>query len=199
MAVSARMVGARFLWLVMAFLAAVVVLLGLACVGEGDTGPTVVVTLVTPTPTAVATATPTATPSPTATPTAEPDVCGVNPDPAPPSVLQVQEPQPGERVKNPFHVRGWGSEIGFENSGVVVALVDARGDPLPPVEVPPQTRAARVAPPGLKVTEFTRPFGTDMLVSGLRTSTPFCVWVFLETTPEGIAKQVVQVPVTVTP
>lgn len=193
------MAGARFLWSLMAILAAAVALLGLACVGEGDTEPTVIITLVTPTPTAMATPTPAATPSPTPTPTPVPDVCGVNPDPAPPSVLQIQEPQPGERVKNPFHVRGWGSEIGFEESGVVVALVDARGDPLPPQEVPPQTRAARIAPPGLKVTEFTRPFATDMLVSGLRTATPFCMWVFLETTAEGIAQQVVQVPVIVTP
>lgn len=199
MAVSVRMAGARFLWLLMALLAAAVVLLGMACGGEGDAEPTVIITLVTPTPTTMATATPAATPSPTPTPTPATSVCGVNPDPAPPSVLQVQEPQPGERVKNPLHVRGWGSEIGFEQRGVVVALVDARGDHPPPQEVPPQTRAARVAPPGLKVTEFTRPFATDILLSGLRTATPFCIWVFLETTAEGIAQQVVQVPVIVTP
>ena len=102
-------------------------------------------------------------------------------------------------MKNPFHVRGWGSDIGFEERGVVVALVDVRGNPLPPLEAPPQTRANRVAPPGLNVTEFTRPFAVDILVSGLETATPYCLWVFLETTEEGIAKQVVQVPVIVAP
>jgi len=193
------MASARSFWPLIALLAAVAVFLGLACNGGGDTEPTVIIALSSPTPTPIATPGPTATPTPTPTPTPNPEVCGVNPDAAPPSVLQVQEPQPGQRVKNPFHVRGWGSDIGFEERGVVVALVDVRGNPLPPLEAPPQTRANRVAPPGLNVTEFTRPFAVDILVSGLETATPFCLWVFLETTEEGIAKQVVQVPVIVAP
>lgn len=127
------------------------------------------------------------------------DVCGVNPDTAPPSVLQVQEPQPGERVKNPFHVRGWGSEIGKDGGGVIVALVDATGEPLLDKDVSPESRAGRIAAPGLKVTDFTAPFATDILVNGLSTATPFCLWVFLETTSEGFPKQVVQVPVVVAP
>jgi hypothetical protein len=193
------MAGVRSLWLLMALLATAVVLLGLACNGGGDMEPTIVITFASPVPTPIPTPTPTATPTPTPTPTPGPEICGVNPDPAPASVLQVQEPQPGQRVKNPFHVRGWGSEIGFEDRGVVVALVDVQGNPLPPLEAPPQPRASRVAPPGLEVTEFTRPFAVDILLSGLETAVPYCLWVFLETTEEGIAKQVVQVPLIVTP
>lgn len=183
----------------MALLAAAVVLLGLACGALGDGEPTIVLSTASPTPKPASTPTRTPTATPTPSPTPNPEVCGVNPDPAPASVLQVQEPQPGERVKNPFHVRGWGSEIGFKNSGVVVALVDASGDFPMPLDAPPQPRANRVAPPGLKVTKYTRPFAVDILVSNLGAETPYCVWVFLETTGEGIARQVVQVPVIVTP
>lgn len=180
-------------------LAAIAVSIGVACDGKEGTEGTIVITLTSPTPTAVPTPTPSPTPSPVPSPTLSAEVCGANPDPAPVNVLQVQDPQPGERVGNPFHVRGWGSEIGFEASGVAVALVDAKGDPFPPLEVPPQPRAGRVAPAGLNVTDFTSPFGVDMLVSDLRSPTPFCIWVFLETTPEGIPKQVVQVPILVVP
>ncbi len=193
------MAGACSLWPLMALLAAAVVFLGLACNGSGDGERTIGITLTSPTPTPITTPTPAPTPSPTPTPTPNPKVCGVNPDAAPPSVLQVQEPQPGQQVKNPFHVRGWGSEIGFEETGVVVALVDAQGNPLPPLEAPPQTRANRVAPPGLNVTEFTRPFAVDILLSEVETDTPYCLWVFLETDEAGRAKGVVQVPVVVTP
>jgi hypothetical protein len=182
-----------------ALLAAAVALLGLACTGGGNGEPTVVISLASPAPTSAPTAVPTATPTPSPTPTPNAAACGVNPDPAPASVLQVQEPQPGERVKNPFHVRGWGSEIGFQDSGVVVALVDEMGNPQAPLDAPPQPRAGRVVPPGLKVTEYTRPFGVDILLPDLKTATAYCVWVFLGTDAEGIAKQVVQVPVIVTP
>jgi hypothetical protein len=193
------MAGACSFWPLMALLAAAVVFLGLACNGSGDGEGTIGITLTSPTPTPITTPAPTATPTPTPTPTPNPKVCGVNPDPAPPSVLQVQEPQPGQQVKNPFHVRGWGSEIGFEQRGVVVALVDAQGNPLPPLEAPPQTRANRVAPPGLNVTEFTRPFAVDILRSELEADTSYCLWVFLKTDEAGRAKGVVQVPVVVTP
>ena len=193
------MAGARSLWLLMALLAAAVVFLGLACNGSGDGERAIDITLTSPTPTPITTPTPTPMPTPTPTPTPNPKVCGVNPDAAPPSVLQVQEPQPGQQVKNPFHVRGWGSEIGFEQTGVVVALVDAQGNPLPPREAPPQTRANRVAPPGLTVTEFTRPFAVDILLSELEADTSYCLWVFLKTDEAGRPKGVVQVPVVVTP
>ncbi len=193
------MAGACSLWPLMALLASAVVFLGLACNGSGDGERTIGITLTSPTPTPITTPTLTPTPTPTPTPTASPKICGVNTDAVPPSVLPVQEPQPGQQVKNPFHVRGWGSEIGFEETGVVVALVDAQGNPLPPLEAPPQTRANRVAPPGLKVTEFTRPFAVDILLSELETDTSYCLWVFLETDEVGRPKGVVQVPVVVTP
>lgn len=189
----------RFWWALAALLAAMAVSVGVACDGSGGTEGTIVIKLTTPTATVMPTPTPSPTPAPSPSPTVSAQVCGVNPDPAPASVLQVQEPASGERVKNPVHVRGWGSDIGFENSGVAVALVQANGDPLPPLDVPPQPRAGRVAPSGLKVTEFTSPFGADLLVADLRSPTPFCIWVFLETTAEGIPKQVVQVPVVIAP
>ncbi len=182
-------------------LAVVALSLGVACNSNGGTEPTIEIKLASPVATEAPspTSTPSPAPSPTPTPTPIQDVCGVNPDPAPPSVLQVQEPQLGERVKDPFHVRGWGSEIGKEGGGVIVALVDATGEPLLDKDVSPESRAGRIAAPGLTVTDFKAPFATDILVNGLSTATPFCLWVFLETTAEGIPKQVVQVPVVVAP
>jgi hypothetical protein len=197
--VSVRKVSVRSWWPLGVLLAVVAVSVGLACTGDGDTEGTVVVTLTTPTPTVIPSPSPEPSPTPSPTPTPDPEVCGFNPDPAPLAVLQVEEPQPGQRVKNPFHVRGWGSEIGFEDRGVIVALVDAKGDPLPPKDVPPQPRALRIPLPGLKVTEFTAPFGVDIVLPELRSPASFCIWVFLETTAEGVPKQVVQVPVVVTP
>ncbi len=200
---SIREAGIRSWWPLGVLLAVVALSLAVACNGNGGTEPTIEIKLASPvsteSPSPTATPTPAPSPSPTATPTPIRDVCGVNPDPAPPSVLQVQEPQSGERVKNPFHVRGWGSEIGKEDGGVIVALVDATGEPLLDKDVSPESRAGRIAAPGLKVTDFTAPFATDVLVQNLSTATPFCLWVFLETTSEGIPKQVVQVPIVVAP
>ncbi len=178
-------------------LAAAVASLALACSGGGDS---IEITFASPTATAEPEPpTPTPTPSPTATPTPTPDVCGPNPDPASAQVLQVEEPKPGDRVKSPFHVRGWGSEIGLDSNGVVVALVDAAGNPKPTLDAPPQPRTGRVAPPGLKVTANTAPFGVDLLVPNLTSPTAFCVWAFASTDEQGNAKQVVQVPVIVAP
>lgn len=183
-----------------ALLTAAVVFLGLACKGSGDGEPTIDITLVSPSPTPISTPTPSPTPSPTPTPTPSPDVCGVNPDPAPPSVLQVQEPQPGQQVKNPFHVRGWGSSRVFHEIGMVVAVVSVDGELVRVmVDVPPQPRAHRALPRGLENTEFTHPFAVDVLLTDLAGPTPFCLWAFLETDEEGSPKQIVQVPVIVTP
>lgn len=174
-----------------------VVSVALACGGSREES--IQITFASPTATPVPeTPTPTPTPSPTATPTPSPDVCGVNPDPAPATVLQVQEPEPGAQVEAPLHVRGWVSDVGGDNRAAIVSLVDAAGNPSPTVDVPPQPRTGRVAAPGLTVTDGTAPFGVDLLVSGISSPTPFCVWVFLEA-PEGNAKHVVQVPVVVAP
>jgi hypothetical protein len=190
----------RFLWPLMALPAAAVLLLGLACNGSGEEEPTIGITLTSPTPTPLSTPAPSPTPSPTATPTPIAEVCGVNPDPARPSVLQVQEPQPGERVKNPFHVRGWGSSRVFHEIGMVVAVVDAYGELVQVmVDVPPQARAHRALPPGLQNTEFTHPFAVDIFLTDLAGPTPFCLWAFLETDGEGNPKKMVQVSVIVVP
>lgn len=189
-----------FRWPLLAIGAATVVCIGLAC-NEGNGGDDDIgIRLSSPTPTPVP-ASPTVGPSPTPTPTPSPgpEVCGRNPDPAAASVLQVQDPKPEEKVKSPIHVRGWGSEIGADNRGVVVALVDRDASVKTTVEAPPQPRTGRVAAPGIKVTDNTRPFGADLLVTGLEAETRYCIWVFLETTSAGAAKQIVQVPVTVEP
>lgn len=186
----------RGLWPLLSLLVAAAVAAGVACEGNGDDGKTVVITFPTPTPTDVPSPQPSPSPTPTVTPTPQP-VCGLNPDPAAASVLQVQEPQPDETVPNPFHLRGWGSDIA--NKGVIVALIDKNGEPLPEKDVDSQSRAGRIAPPGLKVTATTAPFATDILVERLRAETQYCIWVFLDVTAQGAPKGVVQVPVTVKP
>jgi len=198
----------RYVWPLGAILAAAFAALAIACGGGSDAERTIVIRLPSPTSDAGVTATPTPvlSPTPTRTPTPSPNVCSPNPDPAPLSLLQVQEPAPEAKVGNPFHVRGWGSEIAQDNRGVVVAVINAAGDPLPvggdedtSKEVPPEPKAGRIAPPGLTTTGHPAPFATDILLTGLREQTRFCIWVFTETTEDGRAKHVVQVPITVLP
>jgi len=200
------MAGTRSLWLLVGLLAAAVVFLGVACNGNGngDGGRAIGITVGSPSPTPVSTAastpTPTPTPSPSPSPTPGRKVCGVNPDPAPPSVLQVQEPQPNQQVKPVFHVRGWASSPVFDEIGLVVAVVDANGELVDVmVDVPPQPRAYRALPSGLQNTEFTHPFAVDIILTGLADPKPLCLWVFLETDAEGNPKQMVQVPIVVAP
>jgi hypothetical protein len=189
-------IGRRALWPLAAALFTLATALGLACDGGDEDGRTVVITFATPTPTDVPSPVPSPSPTPTVTATPQP-VCGVNPDPAPATALQVQEPQPNEKVSNPFHLRGWGSDIA--DSGVVVALIDASGEPMPEKDVPAESRSGRIAPSGITVGAGTAPFATDVLVEGLRAETPYCVWVFLEVTAQGFPRQVHQVPVIVVP
>jgi predicted small secreted protein len=182
-------------------IAVAAVALVMACNTSGG-GDDIDIRISSPTPTPIpASPTATATPTPKPTPTPGPNVCGRNPDPAPAAVLQVQAPEPGDKVKSPFHVRGWGSEIGNQDIGALVALVDKDGDVKKTVSVPPQPRQGRVAAPGIKVTENTRPFGADLLVDDLDITeeTPFCIWAFVETTESGIPKDIVQVPVIIVP
>jgi hypothetical protein len=140
----------------------------------------------------------TATPSPAPTPTPL-KVCAPNPDPAPPNVLQIQEPQPEQQVKIPFHVRGWGSSIGRDNRGVALGVVDARQSVVQVLNLPPQPNTYRLPPSGLDRNEFTMPFAADIVIQGIKEPTPYCLWVYLETTPEGRPRGVVQIPVVVVP
>ncbi len=99
-----------------------------------------------------------------------------------------------------MEVRGWGSTIGLNDSGVAVAILKPDLAVLqPPVEVPPQPRVARVPPGGLEITPYTRPFAADLPFSGITEPLPVCIWVYLDTAENGTPKGVVQVPVELTP
>lgn len=136
------------------------------------------------------------TPAPTPTPL---KVCAPNPDPASPAQLQVISPVSEERVKVPFHVRGWGSNIGFENHGVALAVVNGKQEVTQVFRLPPQPREYRIAPPGMTVTEFTQPFAADVVINGLKEPTAFCLWVYVETDPSGKPKGVIQIPIVAVP
>lgn len=182
-------------------LALAVLLLATACGGSdaAQSSPEGI-TVVTLTPSGPATPRPrkTATPTPAPSPT-QLKVCAANPDPASPKLLQVVDPQPEQQVKMPFYVRGWGSNIGFQGAGVALAVVDAKQAVTQVLNLPPQPRDFRVAPPGLEVTENTRPFGADIVINGLKEPTPYCLWVYQQTTENGQPKGVVQIPIVVTP
>jgi hypothetical protein len=140
----------------------------------------------------------TATPSPT--PTSTPlQVCSTNPDPALPSALQVEEPKANAEVRVPVHVRGWGSTIGQDNRGLTLSIVDQKQNVLQVNELPPLSRDYRVAPLGLQVTEFTRPFAADVVLENVTVPTPYCLWIYLGLTDQGRATGVVQVPVIILP
>lgn len=163
-----------------------------------DETPGVVISF--PSPSGEVTPRPRRTPVPSESPTPTPlKVCAPNPDPAQSNILQVLEPRPEQQVKVPFHVRGWGSNIGFENQGVAVAVVNTKQETTQVLDVPPQPRTFRVAPAGMNITEFTRPFGADIVIQGVKEPTPFCLWVYQQTDERGTPKGVVQVPVIVIP
>ncbi len=175
-----------------------------ACGGDGstsagnDASPDIVVSF--PSPSGEVTPRARKTPIPSQSPTPTPlKVCAPNPDPAQVSVLQVEEPKAEAQVKVPFHVRGWGSNIGFENRGVAVALVNAKQEVVQVLDVPPQPRTFRVAPAGLQITDDTRPFGADIVISNVKEPTPYCIWVYQETDEHGTPRGVVQVPIVVMP
>ena len=126
-------------------------------------------------------------------------VCAPNPDPAPPKVLQIQEPHPEQQVKIPFHVRGWGSNIGQDNRGVALGIVDANQKVVQVLNLPPQPNTYRLPPPGLDRTDNTRPFGADIVIQGITAPTPYCLWIYQSTTADGRPRGVVQVPIVVVP
>jgi hypothetical protein len=170
--------------------------------GDGNGGVVIGVRTPTPTPTPTATpSTPTPTPAPTFAPaeSPEPVVCTFNDFPAPPELLQVLEPQPEAEVGAPLLVRGWGSTIGFEDKGVAVGLVTADGELVDVLEVPPLEREELEPPEELDDTEFTRPFVAEVPVEGISEPTPFCLWVYLDTTEDGLPVDAIQMPVVVVP
>lgn len=172
--------------------------LALSC-GEGSNGPSVVIILATPGSSEQALSTPTPTPAPSASPSPSPkltplQVCASNPDPASPGELQLDSPSADQKVSLPVEVRGWGANIGKAESGVAIAIVNEKQEILQVLNVPPQPRAYRVPPQGLAISDFTRPFAADILLSGLSGPTPFCLWVYLETNGEGVPQQVIQIP-----
>lgn len=176
-------------------------LLAMACGGGGgDSTPTPAVSaeLITGTGSTTPRNRRTLTPAPTPSPTPL-QVCGPNPDVAGKNMLQVQEPIPNAQVRLPIHVRGWGSNIAQDNRGVVLSVVDQKQSAVQSNILPPQPRDFRVPPPDLDITDFTRPFAADVIVSNVNEPTPFCLWVYLSTDDAGHAKQVVQVPVIVLP
>lgn len=165
---------------------------------DNDKTPDVVVSF--PSPSGAATPRPRKTPIPSESPSPKPlTVCAPNPDPAPASVLQVIAPKPEQQVKVPFYVSGWGSNIGFQNQGVAVAIVNAKQETVQVLDLPPQPRTFRVAPAGLEITEFTQPFGADVVIQSIKEPTPFCLWIYQQTDEHGTPKGVVQVPVVVVP
>jgi len=189
--------------LLAAGLALAVLALSLACSGE-DNGsadePTPDIVVSFPSPSGDVTPRPRTTPVPSVTPTPTPlKVCSPNPDPAQANLLQVQEPRPEQQVKVPFRVSGWGSNIGFQNRGVAIGIVNAKQEVVQVLDVPPQPRTYRVAPAGLDVTDYARPFGADIVLENIKEPTPFCIWVYLEAAEDGTPKGVVQVPVVVVP
>jgi hypothetical protein len=97
------------------------------------------------------------------------------------------------------HVRGWGSNIGQDDRGLSVSVVDQKQTVLQVNSLPPLPREYRVAPGGLQVTDFTRPFAADIVINNVTAPTPYCLWVYLGTTEAGRATGVVQVPVIVMP
>ena len=166
-------------------------------VGGGSlSGVLVVITTPTSQPTVITRRTPTPTPTPAPTPL---KVCAPNPDPAPPSLLQFEDPKPEQQVKVPFYVRGWGSNIGFENRGVALAIVNRKQEVLQVLDLPPQPRTFRRAPDGLEISDYTRPFGADVVIQNITEPTPFCLWAYLEADADGKPKGVVQLPLVVVP
>jgi hypothetical protein len=136
------------------------------------------------------------TPAPTATPL---EVCAPNPNPADPKVLQVEQPLPNTEVRIPVHVRGWGSTIGENNRGVFLGIVDAKQNVIQVNTLPPLAREFRVSPPGLEITDNTRPFAADIVLNNVTEPTPYCLWIYLSVNEEGRAQQVVQVPIVILP
>jgi len=172
-------------------------LLFLACEEEKEQAPSDIglrISTVTPAPTPPPVLTPSVAPTPSPTPTPVVNVCPENPDPAGPDIMVVEEPQEDDALTSPAHVRGWGAGIGFEDSGVQVAIYDATGEPVAEVAVPPLPAEGRIPPPSLEVNEFSAPFAADIEFRAI-VDQPGCVRVFELSLADGSPIHVVQIPV----
>ena len=67
------------------------------------------------------------------------------------------------------------------------------------LNLPPQPNTYRLPPPDIERNENTRPFGADVVIGGITAPTPYCLWVYQETTPEGRPRGVIQIPIVVVP
>jgi hypothetical protein len=188
-------------WLAALTLALVLPLLFLACVEEDEEVPSDIglhFTTVTPTPSPPPVLTPIATETPSPTPTPVVNVCPDNPDPASPEIMVVEEPQEDDVLTSPAHVRGWGAGIGFEDSGVQVAIYDATGEPVAEEKVPPLPAEGRIPPSTLEVAEFSAPFAADIAFRTIAEG-PGCVQVYELSAADGSPIHVVQIPVLLQP
>jgi hypothetical protein len=179
-------------------LAIVIAACGGGSEAQDDSDPGIIVDFASPS--GDVTPRPRRSPGTTAGPTPTPlKVCAPNPDPANPALLQVLSPGPEERLKIPFHIRGWGSNIGLDGRGVALAVVNGKQEVTQVIKLPPQPREYRIAPPGMTVTEYTQPFAADLIINGLTEPTAYCLWIYLETDAGGRPRGVVQIPIIATP
>jgi hypothetical protein len=200
-----RLIFLRRAWWGLA-LAGAVLLLSLALLAcedeeateEVPSTPGLVITTVTPSPTPEPTPTPVETPEVTATATPVANICSVNPDPAGPDLMVLEEPRDDDAVTSPVHVRGWGAGIGFEGSGAQVVVYDSLGAQLAEVNAPPLSTEGRTPPDTLEPTEFNAPFGVDVDFA-TNFAQPGCIWVFEISARDGSPIHVVQIPVLLEP
>jgi hypothetical protein len=188
-------------WLAALALTLVLPLLFLACVEEDGEVPSDIglhFTTVTPTPSPPPVLTPIVTETPSPTPTPVVNVCPEDRDLASPEIMVVEEPQEDDVLTSPAHVRGWGAGIGFEDSGVEVAIYDATGEPLAEEKVPPLPAEGRIPPSTLELTEFSAPFAADIAFRTIAEG-PGCVEVFELSAADGSPIHVVQIPVLLQP
>jgi hypothetical protein len=112
--------------------------------------------------------------------------------------MVVEEPQEDDVLTSPAHVRGWGAGIGFEDSGVQVAIYDATGEPVAEEKVPPLPAEGRIPPSTLELTEFSAPFAADIAFRAIAEQ-PGCVEVYELSAADGSPIHVVQIPVLLQP
>jgi hypothetical protein len=123
-----------------------------------------------------------ATTGPTGT-VASGNVCQDNPDPAAPTIVQVNEPSPNSQVESPLSVRG---QISATEATFQIALKDAEGNDI--ADVTAMSQEGQVLSPFDASIEFD-----------IEESTSACLWVYEESASDGSPTKVVQVPLVLVP